>query len=244
MDMRSAELDVVNTATKYPSIPTYHQLDPRNGRLNEHPLVFAPGGAVQVTEKVDGTNGRIVVFPCGGYVIGSREELLWARGDLGGLPVRRLWECGRFTPPHEPRPVALPWPETSMAAALGWPSGHRVVTRGARRTSGGNAFPADVPAWCVTSKARSWRRGDGRELSPSEAGLLVGFEADYPWRGPRSQQFLQAADAVSPAVGAAVLGAAAGLEWRGPVRSYLERIYPGAGAGRRQMDLFTTGEAS
>ncbi len=34
------------------------------------------------TEKVDGTNARIVAMPDGGYVIGSREELLYGRGDL------------------------------------------------------------------------------------------------------------------------------------------------------------------
>lgn len=94
----------------------------------------------------------------------------------------------------------------SMAGALGWPAGHRVNTRGARRTSGGNEFSADGQSWCLTGSTRSWKRDDGHVLSPSDAGVLVGFRPDYPWQGSRSSAFLQAADVVSPPVAAAVLG--------------------------------------
>ena len=31
-DLRQADLQRVNSLTKYPSIPTYHQLDPKTGR--------------------------------------------------------------------------------------------------------------------------------------------------------------------------------------------------------------------
>ncbi|MFI7515873.1 hypothetical protein ACIBVK_20520 [Micromonospora echinofusca] len=44
-------------------------------------------GPVTLTEKVDGTNARIVGLPGGAYLIGSREELLYARGDLIGNPA-------------------------------------------------------------------------------------------------------------------------------------------------------------
>ncbi|MFE5207969.1 RNA ligase family protein [Streptomyces sp. NPDC056600] len=77
--MTAPGLAALNSATKYPSIPTYHRLDPRNGGLIEEPTRFT--GDVLLTEKVDGTNGRIVLLPDGDYVIGSREELLHARGD-------------------------------------------------------------------------------------------------------------------------------------------------------------------
>jgi DNA (cytosine-5)-methyltransferase 1 len=93
----------------------------------------------------------------------------------------------------------------SMADALGWAPGHRVITRGQRRTSGGNAFSADGPSWCLTGSSRSWEREDGLRLTTAEAGVLVGFDADYPWQGSRSSAFLQAADVVSPPVAAGVL---------------------------------------
>jgi hypothetical protein len=89
-DLRAADLRVLNSLTKYPSIPTYHELDPRNGGLVESATVF-PGEAI-ATEKVDGTNSRLVMLPGGDYVIGSREELLYARGDLIGNPALGIVE--------------------------------------------------------------------------------------------------------------------------------------------------------
>ncbi|NUT04037.1 MAG: hypothetical protein HOV76_11200 [Hamadaea sp.] len=71
--------------TKYPSIPTYHSLDPRNGRLLDEAVRFA--SVVVGTEKVDGTNSRIILLPDGTYLLGSREELLYAQGDLIGNPA-------------------------------------------------------------------------------------------------------------------------------------------------------------
>lgn len=72
----------LNSATKYPSIMTYHELD--GGRLRENRLDFAQVDDeedVVWTEKVDGTNGRIVMLPDGDYFIGKREELIYAKGD-------------------------------------------------------------------------------------------------------------------------------------------------------------------
>lgn len=86
MDMsKFAEL---NTATKYPSIETYHVLGER-GRLTEDLGPFQgihPNEDVFLTEKVDGTNGRIVLLPGGDYFIGSRENLLYAKGDRVEAP--------------------------------------------------------------------------------------------------------------------------------------------------------------
>ncbi|MEU7873821.1 RNA ligase family protein [Dactylosporangium sp. NPDC049140] len=89
-DLRAADLRALNSLTKYPSIPTYHELDPRNGGLLESPTAF-PGDVI-ATEKVDGTNSRIVLLPDGSYVIGSREELLHARGDLIANPALGIVE--------------------------------------------------------------------------------------------------------------------------------------------------------
>lgn len=73
-------LPQLNSLTKYPSIPTYHKLDATTGGLLEEVITFE--GAVYGTEKIDGCNGRIILTPDGSYVIGSREDLLTASGDL------------------------------------------------------------------------------------------------------------------------------------------------------------------
>lgn len=84
------DLAKLNSATKYPSILTYHEMGDR-GRLSPTVQVpFPAGQPIFVTEKVDGTNGRIICPPRNMpeehfsrmYVIGSREELLSAQGDL------------------------------------------------------------------------------------------------------------------------------------------------------------------
>jgi hypothetical protein len=80
-------LGAVNSATKYPSIPTYHILGER-GMLTEEATAFE--GDVVFTEKVDGTNGRIVLLPDGDWLIGSREELLTARGDRVANPSQSI----------------------------------------------------------------------------------------------------------------------------------------------------------
>ena len=98
-----ADLDALNSATKYPSIATYHTLDPKNGGLLEEVTAF--GGEVVLTEKVDGTNARIISLPGGDYVLGSREELLYARGDFIGNPALGIVAAlrplaDRLTPPE------------------------------------------------------------------------------------------------------------------------------------------------
>lgn len=85
------DLAKLNSATKYPSILTYHELGDR-GRLKDVVQVpFPADQQVFVTEKVDGTNGRLVLLPAGKaiqhhverrFLIGSREELLYADRDL------------------------------------------------------------------------------------------------------------------------------------------------------------------
>ncbi|WP_068924973.1 DNA cytosine methyltransferase [Planobispora rosea] len=161
------------------------------------------------------------------FVIATRHRV----PDLTGLPIREGWACGRFVAPVNLYPDAgAGFPAVTMAGALGWPAGERVNTRGNRKTPGGNEFPADGLSWCLTEKIRSWKRtSDGAKFTPAQAGLLVGFPADYPWQGSPSKCFLQAADVVSPPVAAAVLGAALCLDWERPVRDYLAELYP-AGA--------------
>jgi hypothetical protein len=73
-----SRLEVINSATKYPSIQTYHALG-QKGRLTEEATPF--DGKVVLTEKINGSNSRIIVDGDGDYLIGSREELLYAKGD-------------------------------------------------------------------------------------------------------------------------------------------------------------------
>lgn len=133
-------------------------------------------------------------------------EVFTVEASEFGLPSRRrraFLAARKYTPGRGG--WSLPKRILSMAEALGWEPGHRVNTRGARRTSGGNEFSADGPSWCLTGSSRSWKRDDGAQLTTGEAGMLVGFRADYPWQGSRSSAFLQAANVVPPPIAAAVL---------------------------------------
>lgn len=85
IDLHAVNLRKLNSLTKYPSIPTHHALDPKNGGLLEEPTVYE--GRIIGTEKVDGTNGRIILLPDGQWLIGSREDLLTARGDIVHNPA-------------------------------------------------------------------------------------------------------------------------------------------------------------
>lgn len=163
--------------------------------------------------------------------------------DFSGVPMRSWWSCGRWEAPHLRLPASASFPRTTMAAALDWSAGVVIRTRGNRKTSGGNLFSADGPALGLTEKARSWTREDTgtHALTAAEAGLLQGFSLDYPWQGSRSARFRQVADTVSPLMGAAVLGAAAGVPWEASVRDRLERLYGRRGhlpPSPEQLDLF------
>ena len=70
----------LNSLTKYPSIPTLHALGEK-GRLTETLNVDFSGDDVYATEKIDGTNARIIMLG-DEYIIGSRENLLTHSDDL------------------------------------------------------------------------------------------------------------------------------------------------------------------
>lgn len=89
----------LNSLTKYPSIETYHTIDPKTGYLSEPAMVFgddAGRGRVIGREKIDGVNARLILGAAGrggrDYVIGSREELLYAKGDRVGNPALGIVE--------------------------------------------------------------------------------------------------------------------------------------------------------
>lgn len=89
VSIRNVDLDRLNSATKYPQILTYHAMKNKTGRLTDS-VNMEFSGAVQVTEKVDGANGRIVFCPGGGFVIGSRSEFLTGEGDLIANPAEDI----------------------------------------------------------------------------------------------------------------------------------------------------------
>ena len=74
------DLDKLNSITKYPSIGTYHELTGK-GTLTDNVLEPITKPLIgYVTEKIDGTNARIIING-NDYFIGSREQLLYAKGD-------------------------------------------------------------------------------------------------------------------------------------------------------------------
>lgn len=85
-------LPFVETATQYPSIETYHALGNR-GRLTEEVATFH--GPVYLTEKVDGTNVRVITDSSGDYLIGERLGLLYAKGDRVANPANGVVETLR-----------------------------------------------------------------------------------------------------------------------------------------------------
>lgn len=98
--LRDFDIRALDSATKYPSIPTYHQL--HRGTLQEEPTAFT--GKVHRSEKIHGTNARVVLDPHGDYVIGTRDQLIHAKGDYIVNPalgiVDELREFAeRLTPP-------------------------------------------------------------------------------------------------------------------------------------------------
>ena len=70
----------INTLTKYPSILTLHQLGDK-GKLKNELTTPIENEVFYATEKIDGTNSRII---CLGdeYLIGAREFVLHHSGDL------------------------------------------------------------------------------------------------------------------------------------------------------------------
>jgi RNA ligase len=80
----------INTLTKYPSILTLHRLGEK-GKLTEDLTTDFANEEMFATEKIDGTNVRII---CLGdeYLIGSREFILHYKYDLYFDPAVRIVE--------------------------------------------------------------------------------------------------------------------------------------------------------
>ncbi len=78
-------LSRLNSITKYPSIMTYHVLGDKGVLKDELVKPFPNNTKLIATEKIDGTNVRIL-FAENFTIVGSREEFLWEVHDLIGNP--------------------------------------------------------------------------------------------------------------------------------------------------------------
>ena len=179
-------LAALNTATKYPSIPTHHALNPKNGGLLEEPTAYE--GDVILTEKVDGTNGRIILFPDGDYFIGSREELLHASGDRIHNPALGIVDAleplaARLKPRDEHRQILVFFLEVY---------GHKIGGAAKQYTGDGltsyrlfdiACILPDVLEW-DRAQISTWREGGGQRFC-NEATLQRAADAEAIELTPR-----------------------------------------------------------
>jgi len=185
---RTVDLARLNSATKYPSIDTYHRLDPKTGDLTEA-LNHSFTGDVYMTEKIDGTNGRIVLCP-DGWIIGSRNELLTGEGDLIVNPKESIVEtlmysAERLSHRNADENVIVAYFEVYGSQG---PKAKQYSHKG--KTNGCRLFdiatiPTEVLDW-EPSKISGWRQNSGQDFVP--AHLLPSWAdamgADLvPWVG-------------------------------------------------------------
>lgn len=170
---RTVDLGKLNSMTKYPSIPTYHTMD--RGVLGDVAVRF-DGGPIYLTEKIDGTNARIILLPDGTYMLGSREELLYASGDLIGNP--QLGITGHLRPIAD-RISGILSPDQYITIIYGELYGGRV-------TAASNQY--------TNSQAVGFRVFDVATISGQKSAEL--FEYDTRsialWRDNGGQSFLSA----------------------------------------------------
>lgn len=80
----------INSLTKYPSILTFHRFGEK-GRLTDDFTTDLTGETLFATEKIDGTNVRVICFG-DEYLLGSREFLLHHSDDLFFDPAQGIVE--------------------------------------------------------------------------------------------------------------------------------------------------------
>lgn len=183
INTRTTDLRRLNSATKYPSIPTYHALGEKGRLLAEH--VDLGSETILLTEKVDGTNSRIILMPDGCYLIGSREELLHAQGDLIHNPAMGIVDALR--------PFAEQLPAELSSAS-------NVVTTIYVETYGGKMTAA---AKQYTGERRiGFRLFDVSRVPVSQLDLAA--EQISTWRESGGQSFLSEAQLVEFARDASV----------------------------------------
>lgn len=176
--MREVNLAALNSATKYPSIPTYHHLDPKNGSLTEE-RTAPPHGLVMWSEKIDGTNSRIIQAPSGDYLIGSREMLLYASGDLVHNPAEGIVDAlraiaDRLTPPTDG--VRVLYGETYGGKITGASKQYTGTRKVGFRVFDAAHIPGEALTW-PRERISSWRENGGQQyLTNAELSKLTDTE--------------------------------------------------------------------
>ncbi|MBD2437339.1 RNA ligase family protein [Nostoc sp. FACHB-110] len=171
MQLTQEQLRKINSATKYPSIPTYHQLGEK-GKLTSEYIDFKE--PCIVTEKIDGTNARIILWD-DGYIIGSREELLYAKGDLIINPTLGIVETLK--------PIADKLSEFKFnCGAIYFEVYGGKVTSASKQYTTNSSLDcrlfdiAEIPSGIIAheiEKIALWREGSGQHFWDEQA--LVGF---------------------------------------------------------------------
>lgn len=174
--------------------------------------------------------------------LGAAVSVTWEEIDAAayGSPStrRRAFMMATFDR-YNSGPVA---PEITITAdqATGLSADLEVITRGVRRTSGGNAFVMGRVIPGVTSRIRSVDVGHkGGRFTLEQVAALVTLPRDYAAlaEGSRTSICQQFADIVAPVVSAAVFGETVGHlfgikrnrgGWLPLLLAYLREQYPGA----------------
>jgi len=234
------DLKKLNSLTKYPSIPTFHTMGDK-GRLGEQAVRF-PGPAI-ATEKVDGTNTRVLVAPDGSFIVGSREELLHHRGDLCWNPSLGIVEAlSPFIDRFASSPAVLQvWFGETFGAKIGR---NAKQYTGDRSRTGFRIFDVLLLRWAELeemmgwelSRISSWRETGGQRFldeaelahSVDEAGLeltprLGRFDQLPADLQKMSDMLNQLLPTTRVALDSAGLGLPEGLVLRSPDRSVIAK---------------------
>jgi hypothetical protein len=176
IDIRTIDLRKLNSLTKYPSIETYHKLGKKGLLLEEHNVEFdSTGSPIIATEKVDGTNGRIILLPNSRWIIGSREELLHAEGDIIPNPMLGIVDALRD--------VAERF--TGALDSLGLSN---AIVAAYLEVYGGNICKASKQY--TSDRSMSCRLFDVSVLVPDDQTFERSLEAIAGWRQRGGQTFL------------------------------------------------------
>ncbi|WP_084778175.1 DUF3969 family protein [Saccharibacillus sacchari] len=174
------DLKKINSLTKYPSIQTYHQLGER-GRLNDaltDSIGFDESNQAYIYEKVDGENSRIILLRTPDdeidYLIGSREELLYAKGDRIGNPYGNIAD---FLKPLAEQLITSDFADEDWALAVIYQESYGGKTKASKNYS--------------DRKTQSYRSFDAFTLNQEEFDRLLSLppEKIAEWREHGNQPF-------------------------------------------------------